>query len=136
MTAAFAHLTLATRDVPQTVEFFQRTLRLRPIPRPGNIDRRAAWLEISAGHQLHLLQVDDFEPSPFEREFGRHVALYFPRSEFGPLKERLRAEGAELIAPERETPFQRFFFRDPNGYVFEIVESSAVDESTLDTAQM
>ena len=27
-----------------------------------------------------------------------------------------------LIEPIRETPFARFFFRDPNGYVFEVVE--------------
>ena len=34
---------------------------------------------------------------------------------------------AELIAPQREAPFERFFFRDPvNGYVFEIVEESGL----------
>ena len=27
-----------------------------------------------------------------------------------------------LIEPLRETPFERFFFRDQNGYVFEVVE--------------
>ena len=31
------------------------------------------------------------------------------------------ALGATLIAPERPTPFERFFFRDPDGYVFEVV---------------
>ena len=46
----------------------------------------------------------------------------FPRVEFPQLKERLQARGAVLIEPLRETPFARFFFRDPNGYVFEVLE--------------
>jgi hypothetical protein len=30
-------------------------------------------------------------------------------------------QGAELIEPQRPTPFPRCFFRDVNGYVFEVV---------------
>ena len=117
-----AHITLATRDVRQSVVFFQETLGWRPIARPGNINAAAAWLEIAPGVELHLIEVPDFEPSPFEREFGRHVAVSYPRAEFPRLLDRLQAHGAVLIEPLRETPFARFFFRDPNGYVFEVVE--------------
>jgi catechol 2,3-dioxygenase-like lactoylglutathione lyase family enzyme len=42
-------------------------------------------------------------------------------AQFPALKQRLRDHGAELIEPRRETPFERFFFRDPNGSVFEVV---------------
>ncbi len=31
--------------------------------------------------------------------------------------------GAELFDADRPTPFERFFFREPNGYVFDIVEA-------------
>jgi len=119
---SLAHITLATRDVSQTSQFFEATFGWTPILRPGNINRTAAWLEIAPGQQLHLLQVPDFEPSPFEREFGRHVAVFAPGSEFPALKTRLAERGAELINPERPTPFERFFFRDPNGYVFEVID--------------
>ena len=34
-----------------------------------------------------------------------------------------------LIAPERPTPFERFFFRDPNGYVFEVVAAEREPEA-------
>jgi hypothetical protein len=85
---------------------------------------RAAWLEITPGQELHLVEVLDFAPSPFEREYGRHVALAHPRDDFAALKERLVRHGAELIAPDRPTAFERFFFRDPNGYVFEVVEAA------------
>ena len=120
---SLAHLTLATRDVRRAEAFFAGALGWRPIARPNNIGRPAAWLEIAPGQELHLVEVADFEPSPFEAEFGRHVALAVPLAEFDGLKRRLEVNGATLIAPVRETPFARFFFRDPNGYVFEVVEA-------------
>jgi catechol 2,3-dioxygenase-like lactoylglutathione lyase family enzyme len=124
-----AHLTLATRDVPKSVAFYAATLGWRPITRPENIGRPAAWLEIAPGQELHLVEVVDFQPSPFEAEFGRHVAIAVPLAEFDERKRRLLAQGAELIQPERQTPFARFFFRDPNGYVFEIVAAERKPET-------
>jgi len=126
---SFAHLTLATRDVRGAVEFFSTALGWRPIDRPNNIGRPAAWLEIAPGEELHLIEVQDFAPSPFEQEFGRHMAVAFPQRQFAELRRRLTELGAELIEPLRPTPFERFFFRDPNGYVFEIVAS----ERTVET---
>jgi catechol 2,3-dioxygenase-like lactoylglutathione lyase family enzyme len=120
---ALAHITLATRDVQRSAAFFEETLGWRPIARPGNIDRPAAWLAIGPGLELHLVEDLDFEPSLFEREFGRHIAVAVPLAAFDQLKVRLQAHGATLIEPLRDTPFQRFFFRDPNGYVFEVVEA-------------
>jgi catechol 2,3-dioxygenase-like lactoylglutathione lyase family enzyme len=119
---ALTHITLATRDVARASAFFAEVLGWRPIARPGNIGRPAAWLAIAPGVELHLVEDPEFEPSRFEREFGRHIAVAFPITEFPGLKDRLREHGATLIEPLRETPFQRFFFRDPNGYVFEVIE--------------
>ena len=45
-------------------------------------------------------------------------------AEFPQLKARLLSCGATLIDPIRETPFVRFFFRDWNGYIFEVVEEN------------
>ena len=86
---SFAHLTLATRDVIASRDFFAGTLGWEPIERPGNIDVEAAWLRIAPGQELHLLRVPDFEPSGFEREFGRHFAVEYPADGFAGLKERL-----------------------------------------------
>lgn len=120
---SIAHFTLATRDVARTRDFFAATFLWRPIERPANIDRPAAWLEIAPGQEIHLVEVRDFAASAFEREFGRHIALFFPLAQFAALKSRLVAQGAELIDPVRETPCERFFFRDPNGYVFEVIDA-------------
>jgi catechol 2,3-dioxygenase-like lactoylglutathione lyase family enzyme len=120
---SLAHLTLATRNVRRAEAYFSGALGWRPIPRPKNIDRPAAWMEIAPGQELHLIEVAAFAPSPFEAEFGRHIALAVPRTEFEYMKRRLVQHGAALLEPESPTPFARFFFRDPDGYVFEVVEA-------------
>jgi len=120
-----AHITLATRDVEATSRFFEATFGWRPIHRPGNIKGTAGWLEIAPDQQLHLLHVEDFEPSPFEAEFGRHVALFHRSTDFDELQKRLADAGARLIKPGRETPFARFFFREPNGYMFEVIDQDS-----------
>ena len=125
---SFAHLTLATRDVIASCDFFAWTLGWEPVERPGNIGFKAAWLRMALGQELHLLYVPDFAPSDFEREFGRYLAVEYPADGFAGLKERLAKRGAELIDPIRETPFVRFFFRDPNGYVFEVVDADRTPE--------
>ena len=84
--------------------------------------------EIAPGQELHLNEIPDFKVSPFEREYGRHIAVDFPGSGFAALKERLKQHGAEVIAADRPTPFERFFFRDPNGYVFEVLDAGRTPE--------
>ena len=125
---SIAHFTLATRDVIATRDFFAETLGWEPIARPDNVEVAAAWLRITPGQELHLLRVPDFEPSDFEREFGRHFAVEYPVDGFPALKDRLTERGAELIDPIRETPFERFFFRDINGYIFEVVDAGRTPE--------
>lgn len=124
---AFAHLTIATRDVAASARFFSTALGWRPLERPGNIATRAAWLEIAPGQELHLIEVAGFEPSPYEREYGRHFAVTYPGAGFPALRERLAQAGAEVIEATRPTPFARFFFRDPNGYIFEVIEAGGHD---------
>ena len=122
MTSAIAHFTLATRDTAATSDFLAATFGWKPIERPGNVHQEVKWLQINTDQQVHLVEVEDFEPSPYEREYGRHFAVYHDIADFPALKERLLERGAELIEPLRETPHERFFFRDPNGYIFEVME--------------
>ena len=122
---SFAHLTLPTQHVERTAGFFERTLGYARNAVPGNSPVEALWLDIGRGQEMHVFYVEGFAVSPFEHEFGRHVAVFHPREDFPALKQRLAAEGAELIAPLRATPFERFFFREPvNGYVFEVVDAA------------
>jgi catechol 2,3-dioxygenase-like lactoylglutathione lyase family enzyme len=122
-TTTIAHVTLATRNVRQTSRFFEVTLGLRPLDRPSNIPFHAAWLAVAPGQEIHLIEVQDFAPSDFEREYGRHIAITYPQSGISKLKERLQEQGAQLVLPLRATPggVERFFFRTPDGYLFEVI---------------
>ena len=120
-----AHFTLATRDILATATFLEQTLGYSRKPLPANVVGEAIWFDIGHGQEMHVLHVPGFEISAHEAEYGRHVALFHPRSDFPALKGRLAGAGASLIDPIRPTPFERFFFREPvNGYVFEIIDQS------------
>jgi catechol 2,3-dioxygenase-like lactoylglutathione lyase family enzyme len=120
---SLAHLTLPTRDVERTASFLERTLGYPRAGVPGNSPIEALWLDVGRGQTIHVFHVDGFAVSPFEHEFGRHVAVFHPLADFPALKARLTGEGAEIIAPLRPTPFERFFFKEPiNGYVFEVID--------------
>jgi catechol 2,3-dioxygenase-like lactoylglutathione lyase family enzyme len=122
---SFAHLTLPTREVEKTASFLEETLGYVRDPVPANVPDETVWLNIGRGQQMHVFFVDGFEVSPFEREFGRHVAVFYPLQEFAALKDRLRQRGAELFEALRPTPFERFFFTEPvNGYVFEVIDQA------------
>jgi hypothetical protein len=121
----FAHLTLATLDIERTAAFIDRTLGYPRKPLPANVSGEAIWFDIGHGQEIHVLYAEGFVISPYEAEYGRHVALFHPLSDFPALKARLTGQGAVLIDPIRPTPFERFFFREPvNGYVFEIIDQA------------
>ena len=125
---ALAQVTLATRELARSTAFFHEVLGWTLIGRPRNNAAPAAWLQIAPGQELHLVEVPEFQPSPFEQEYGRHIALSLPRAGFPTLKKRLIAHGDKVIDPLRDTPFDRFFFRDPNDYLFEVLEQERGQE--------
>ena len=119
-----AHLTLPTQHVEQTTAFLEQTLGYRRKPVPSNSPVEVTWLDIGHGQEIHVFYVEGFVVSPFEAEFGRHVAVFHPLADFPALRQRLLGAGAELIEPLRTTSFARFFFREPiNGYVFEVIDA-------------
>jgi hypothetical protein len=119
---SLAHLTLPTLAVERTARFLEHTLGYTRDPAPANSPVETVWLATGDGRQMHIVYVEGFEVSPFEGEFGRHIAVFCPAHEIAALKERLLAEGAQLMQPLRPSSQDRFFFREPvNGYVFEVI---------------
>ena len=119
---SLAHLTLPTLAVERTARFLEQTLDHTRDPAPPNSPVETVWLATGGGQQLHIVYVEGFEVSPFEGEFGRHIAFFRPAEEIAALKERLLAAGAHVMQPLRPSEHERFFFREPvNGYVFEVI---------------
>jgi hypothetical protein len=119
---SLAHFTLPTLAVERTARFLEQTLGYTRDPAPANSPVETVWLATGGGQQMHIIYVEGFEVSPFEGEFGRHIAILRPVREIEALKERLLASGARLMQPLRPGLHERFFFREPvNGYVFEVI---------------
>lgn len=120
---SLAHFTIATRNVDETVAFFLDLMGWKEIPTPDNVEVKVRWLDLGAGAQLHVLEVADFEVSPFEKEYGRHFAFFVSAERLAAIREKLpRDYGLEVREPLRATPFERFFFHDPNGYLIEVID--------------
>ncbi|MDQ2665911.1 MAG: VOC family protein [Gemmatimonadota bacterium] len=121
----FAHLTLPTQQVEATTRFIETVLGYARKPVPANSPVDVRWLDLGHGQELHVFYVEGFVASPFEAEFGRHVALFHSVDDFPALRLRVTEGGGELVEPLRATPFERLFFREPiNGYLFEVIDSS------------
>jgi len=119
----FAHLTLPTQRVEETTRFIEQTLGYRRKPVPANSPVDVRWLDLGQGQELHVFFVEGFAVSPFEDEFGRHVALFHPLDDFPAVRKRITDAGGELVEPLRATSFERLFFREPiNGYLFELID--------------
>jgi len=119
---SLAHLTLPTVAVERTARFLEQMLGYTRDPAPANSPMETVWLATGGGQQLHIVYVEGFEVSPFEGEFGRHLAIFRGTEEMAALKERLSAAGAQVMQPLRPSARERFFFREPvNGYVFEVI---------------
>ena len=127
----FAHLTLPTQHVEETTRFLEKALGYPRKPVPANSPVDARWLDLGQGQELHVFFVEGFLVSPFEAEFGRHVALFHPLDDFSALRRRITEAGGELVEPLRSTPFERIFFREPvNGYLFELIDSEVLTRKT------
>ena len=120
----FAHLTLPTQHVEETTRFLEKALGYPRKSVPANSPVDVRWLDIGHGQELHVFFVEGFVVSPYEAEFGRHVALFHPIEDFPAMRQRIIDAGGELVEALRETPFERVFFREPvNGYLLEVIEN-------------
>jgi predicted enzyme related to lactoylglutathione lyase len=121
----FAHLTLPTQHVERTAAFLEKTLGYTRNLSPANSPVPTVWLNIGRGQEMHVTYVEGFRVSPFEGEFGRHIAVFYPVDDFPGLRQRVLENGGEITEPLRPTAHQRFFFREPvNGFVFEVIDQA------------
>ena len=128
---SFSHLTLPSQHVARTARFLEDAFGYRRMPVPADIPVETVWLDVGCGQTFHVFFVDGFRVSPFEAEFGRHVAVFYPLSAIPSLRERLARHAVEFVPEVRKAPFARFFFREPiNGYFFEVIDDAQAGYTT------
>ena len=121
---ALDHFNIRTRDLGETVRFYEDILGLENGPRP-NFAFPGAWLYSEGRAVVHLVDISPTdEPQKPDSGVVHHVA--FASQGFRGMKQRLQAKGVEFEA--REVPggdLWQIFIRDPNGVMIELNYESA-----------
>jgi len=110
------HVALHVADLSKSIDFYQRVLRLEPIPRPA-FDFPGAWFRLGANQKLHL--IGDRGNPVFSSNRGNHFALRVDH--INTWEKHLRSERANF-APKKQRPdgAWQIFLPDPDGHIIEL----------------
>lgn len=110
--AGVHHVSLNVTDAEEATRFYTDVLGLRELERP-DFPFAGAWLAVGE-QQIHLLEVDDFEPPE-----GQHFALGVVNIDDTIVD--LERHGVDVSEPATiEGVCRQAFFRDPTGNLIEI----------------
>jgi catechol 2,3-dioxygenase-like lactoylglutathione lyase family enzyme len=113
------HFNIRTRNLADTVRFYEDVLGLEKGPRP-NFAFPGAWMYSEGRAVVHLVDISPTdEPQKPDSGVVHHVA--FVSQGFHGMKQRLQSKGVEFEA--REVPggdLWQIFVHDPNGVMIEL----------------
>jgi lactoylglutathione lyase len=110
------HVALHVADVERSCAYYQRVLRLEPIPRPA-FTFSGAWFRLGRHHELHLIG-ERYGPVISARR-GNHFALRV--DDLDAWEAHLKLVDAEFRARKRRPDGAwQVFLRDPDRHVIEL----------------
>jgi lactoylglutathione lyase len=115
------HVALHITDVERSSQFYQRVLRLAPMPRPA-FSFPGAWFRLGTSQELHLIANYGPPFSPTTR--NNHFALRV--DDLDEWQRHLATVGAEF-APKKQRPdgAWQVFLADPDGHTIELFTAPA-----------
>ncbi len=133
------HLALVTDDMPATMEFYTRVLKMplvhvRRVPyerdrgQPPYENLRHYFFDMGSDSLLAFFEYPKgLEHSDRDRPGGmQHVAFHMPRKEFDAMVEHIRSCGVDVIGPVHlDGRFWSAYFYDNNGIRLELATSLA-----------
>ena len=110
------HVALHVQDLERSCDFYQRVLRLEPIPRPA-FTFPGAWFRLGEVQELHLIGNRDAPVHSHSR--GNHYALLV--DDLDEWEEHFRRENIEY-ARRRTRPdgAYQIYVSDPDGHYIEL----------------
>lgn len=122
------HFNIRTRDLKETVRFYQDILGLENGARP-NFAFPGAWLYSEGRAVVHLVDISPTdEPQKPDSGVVHHVA--FISRDFAGMQKRLQTKGVDFEA--RQVPggaLWQIFIRDPNGVMIELNYEAAKEKA-------
>jgi len=110
------HVAIYVTDVQRSSDFYQRVLKLEPIPRPA-FAFPGAWFRLGTNQELHLIA--NLRSPFFPSHENNHFALRV--DDLDPWERHFKEVGADF-APRKPRPdgASQVFLRDPDGHVIEL----------------
>ncbi|XP_039070827.1 metallothiol transferase FosB-like [Hibiscus syriacus] len=117
------HISLVSRSVEESIDFYQNILGFVPIRRPGSFDFNGAWL-FGYGIGIHLLQSEDPENLPKKRKINpkdNHISFQCESMKAVEKKlKEIKMEHERAIVEEGGIYVEQLFFHDPDGFMIKI----------------
>jgi catechol 2,3-dioxygenase-like lactoylglutathione lyase family enzyme len=110
------HLALAVRDQERSRRFYETYLGF-DAQEPREYDDGVLMLYNAAGFALALGPTDEEVRVPAFLHFGTGLAT---ADDVRAFRDRLRADGVEIVGEWEEQEYVSVKFRDPDGYVVEV----------------
>ena len=136
MATRLQHCGLIVSDLERSRRFYADVLGLEEVPRPQGFTFAGAWFRLS-DTEIHLLAASDttgragiFEPGPSAASgLASHIA--FEVDDLSASLAGLEEHGVPLVGGPmpRGDGVTQVFFRDPDGYVLELFQSTGEDQS-------
>lgn len=127
------HVAYRCRDAQQTVLWYQKYLDMNfvlaiaenEVPSTGEPDPYMhVFLDAGQGNILAFFELPSREPMDRDRntpDWVQHIAFKMPdRQSMQIVRERLEADGIEVVGPTDHTLFESIYFFDPNGHRIEL----------------
>jgi catechol 2,3-dioxygenase-like lactoylglutathione lyase family enzyme len=111
----FNHAAVRVSDAQKSIEFYEKVLGLKKLPRP-DFGFPGAWYGVG-GNAIHLIQSEDRgrKPDPL----GFHLAIDV--EDFDETKAALREMGVEFLeAPSNMGAGRQLWITDPDGNTIEL----------------
>ncbi|MFK8003237.1 MAG: VOC family protein [Polyangiales bacterium] len=131
------HVAYRCKNAKETVEWYQKYLGMNfvlaiaedTVPSTGEADPYMhVFLDAGAGNILAFFELPTCEPMGRDENtpaWVQHLALEVESDAvLASAKERLEADGIEVIGPTNHTLFHSIYFFDPNGHRVELAAST------------
>lgn len=110
------HVAIYVTDIQRSRDFYERVLKLEPIPRPA-FSFPGAWFRLGTNQELHLIA--NLRSPFFPSHENNHFALKV--DDLDGWERHLNEVGANF-APRKPRPdgASQVFLRDPDGHMIEL----------------
>lgn len=114
------HISFVISNLEHAMEFYGKVLGLKVNESRPNLSFDGYWFNINETQQIHLLQVDNFDPAERPEHGGRDRHAAFKVTDLDGLAVRL--DNNAITYTMSKSGRKALFVRDPDGNTLELIQ--------------